>query len=243
MPWFNVDDKFHSHRKAIKAGLAAIGLWTRAGSWSNDQGTDGFIPDYVVIGYGPEAESCAARLVEVGLWEVAEVDGEKGWMFHEWTGDERGRRNKTRAEVAEERRAGAERKARSRERMQRDRPVGHAGVTPHVTRDSDVTDAGVTPSVTPSPRAGHNDHSTPLHSLSSKPVTVTEVDPLTKQDQTKGKRSDSPITWETVRKAWCDEHGQPNDRECVACKVEHGDLAYYAKLRAAEAREAAGARR
>ena len=33
MPWFNVDDGFAFHRKAVRAGNAAIGLWTRAGSW------------------------------------------------------------------------------------------------------------------------------------------------------------------------------------------------------------------
>lgn len=44
MPWFAVNDKFHSHVKAIKAGVAGVGAWTLAGSWCSDHLTDGRIP-------------------------------------------------------------------------------------------------------------------------------------------------------------------------------------------------------
>ena len=43
--WFKVDDKLHDHRKARKAGKAAMGVWVLAGSWSMDNETDGFVPD------------------------------------------------------------------------------------------------------------------------------------------------------------------------------------------------------
>src|SRR3990172_9012834 len=43
MPWFTIDDKWHSHPKVIGLSLAAAGLWAKAGSWCNDQLTDGRI--------------------------------------------------------------------------------------------------------------------------------------------------------------------------------------------------------
>jgi hypothetical protein len=107
MPWFLVDDKLHSHRKRYRAGVEAMGLWTIAGSWAADQLTDGFVPAYVVTGWGPKCKSYAARLVNAGLWHPDEVDGEPGWRFHEWSP-----RNPTREEVEAKR-------AEARDRMQR----------------------------------------------------------------------------------------------------------------------------
>ena len=78
MPWFKVDDGFAVHPKALKAGNAACGLWVRAGSWSMQQLTDGFIPDHVLPTLGTKAE--AKRLVDAGLWERAVT----GYVFHEW---------------------------------------------------------------------------------------------------------------------------------------------------------------
>jgi hypothetical protein len=78
MPWFKVDDGFHSHPKAIAAGTPAIGLWTLCGSWSSDQLKDGFVPTAVALRYGTRA-MCKA-LVSAGLWLV--VDG--GYQFHDW---------------------------------------------------------------------------------------------------------------------------------------------------------------
>lgn len=58
MTWFRVDDKFHSHVKPARAGLAAVGAWTLAGSWCGDHLTDGKIPREV-----------AHKLAPKGVWE------------------------------------------------------------------------------------------------------------------------------------------------------------------------------
>jgi hypothetical protein len=113
MPWFLVDDKLHSHRKRYRAGVEAMGLWTIAGSWAADQLTDGFVPEYVVIGWGTKCKAHAARLVTAGLWHPAEVDGEPGWRFHEWSP-----RNPTRAEVEQKRAEARERMRKNRSRSQ-----------------------------------------------------------------------------------------------------------------------------
>lgn len=119
MPWFKIDDKFHSHRKATKAGIEAVGLWALCGSWAADQLTDGFVPDYVAARFSPDYERLADRLVAVGLWEPATSDGDDGWRFHDW-GDE----NPTREQVLSRRRKDAEKKQRARSRVGRDGGTG-----------------------------------------------------------------------------------------------------------------------
>ena len=109
MPWFMVDDKLHSHKKRLRAGIEAMGLWVVAGSWSADQLADGFVPDYVARGLDPKAERHAASLVSAGLWEIAEKDGERGWQFHEWA-----QRQPLRIEVEAKRAAATEKKRRQR---------------------------------------------------------------------------------------------------------------------------------
>lgn len=81
MPWFKVDDHFHSHRKIAGAGLsmAARGLWVTAGSWSADQLTDGFVPQPMLRQWGATRRQ-ARELVDARLWQ--EVDG--GYQFHQW---------------------------------------------------------------------------------------------------------------------------------------------------------------
>lgn len=82
MAWFKVDDQLHEHVKVRKAGKAAMGVWVLAGSWSMDNGTDGFIPADVMLRWGTRAD--AGRLVAAGFWYVDEQDGEQGWRFHDW---------------------------------------------------------------------------------------------------------------------------------------------------------------
>lgn len=79
MGTFKVDDKFYSCPQAVSSGLAAIGLWTIAGSWSIQYQTFGFIPEGALRALGGSRE-LAERLVETGLWES--VDG--GWKFVRW---------------------------------------------------------------------------------------------------------------------------------------------------------------
>lgn len=112
MPWFKVDDKLHSHRKTRKAGPAAMGLWVLAGSWSADQLSNGFVPDYIAAAMDRDYRRHAGALVAAGLWEEDGENGDKGWRFHDW--DEM---QPTRADVEEKRES-------ARERMRRVRAQG-----------------------------------------------------------------------------------------------------------------------
>lgn len=84
MAWLKVDDRFHSSRKVKRIPkdqrLAAIGLWTLAGSWSAAEGLNGLVPDYMIEDFGGTPELVDA-LMSVGLWE--RVD--EGAQFHNWT--------------------------------------------------------------------------------------------------------------------------------------------------------------
>lgn len=112
MVWFKVDDKLHSHKKAMRAGAEAMGLWALAGSWAADQLTDGWVPDYAALRITAHAEEYAGRLVAAGLWIEGEREGDKGWWFHQWV--ENGQ--PTRSDV-EKKRAGL----RERQRRFRDK--------------------------------------------------------------------------------------------------------------------------
>lgn len=79
MTWFKVDDNLAFHPKVMIAGNAAIGMWVRAGAWSAQQLTDGFVPDSIVVNLGGHA--IARRLVAGGLW--TQFDG--GYQFHQWS--------------------------------------------------------------------------------------------------------------------------------------------------------------
>lgn len=108
MPWFNVDDGFAFHRKTVRAGNAAAGLWVRAGSWCAKELTDGFVPDHMVPTMGTAKQ--AERLVTAGLWVRDDVRG--GFQFHEYAEDGR---NLTREVVLKKREQAAEKKRRQRE--------------------------------------------------------------------------------------------------------------------------------
>lgn len=110
MPWFKVDDGFHCHPKAMRAGTAALGLWVRCGSWSAQQLTEGFVPDEIVKLYGTQAT--AKALVAAGLFE--RVDG--GYQMHQFL-----ERNPSREKVEEERAAAVERQRRARDKAKRKR--------------------------------------------------------------------------------------------------------------------------
>lgn len=99
MPWFKVDDALAFHMKALSAGNPALGLWVRAGSWSMQQLSDGFVPASMVTALGGGHKDARA-LTQAGLWH--QVEG--GFQFHDW--DEY---QPTRAEVEAEREATRER--------------------------------------------------------------------------------------------------------------------------------------
>lgn len=147
MTWFKVDDTLHAHKKAMRAGTEAMGLWVLAGSWAADQLTDGWVPQYAISRWSPIADELAGRLVYAGLWIEGEHDGDKGWWFHEWE-----ERQPTRADVRAKRQADAERRARWREqqRLRAAEEAARAASQPNGASQCDTTsdvrrDATVTP--------------------------------------------------------------------------------------------------
>ncbi len=80
IPWFKVDDTFHSHPKPRSAGLSAVGLWALAGSFAMAYKRDGAVPEFFVDGFKREGQKAAGLLVETGLW----VPDGKGYQFHDW---------------------------------------------------------------------------------------------------------------------------------------------------------------
>lgn len=88
MAWSKVDDKLFAHPKVLAAGIAAMGLWVMAQSYSSCYGTDGKLPMATIallcsnsgLPYGTEPLLLADKLVEAGLWERTET----GYQFHDW---------------------------------------------------------------------------------------------------------------------------------------------------------------
>ena len=121
MPWFRVDDAFHSHPKVLATSLAARGLWATAGSWSSAHLTDGVLRDREVAALGGTPE-LAAELVTAGLWERRRG----GYQFHDWLS-----RNPSKEAVENGRKSDAERQRRRRDRVssRRDSAVSN-GVSP-----------------------------------------------------------------------------------------------------------------
>ena len=79
MPWFKVDDGFHGHPKVVELSLAAVGIWTLAGSWCAKYLTDGVITLRAIERMEGD-EALALELVARGLWlEIA-----SGFMFKDW---------------------------------------------------------------------------------------------------------------------------------------------------------------
>lgn len=104
MPWFKVDDTLAFHSKTLAVGNAAIGMWVRAGSWSMQTLSDGFVPNDIVRQLG--GFKLAQKLVDAGLW----IAKEDGYLFHEWH-----ERQPSRARIKADREAGAERLRKWRE--------------------------------------------------------------------------------------------------------------------------------
>lgn len=122
MPWFRLDDSFHSHPKVIAAGNEAVGLYVRCGTYAAQHLTDGFVSKSIVTLYG--AESLAARLVETGLWHRTRG----GWNIHDYLDY-----NPSRETVEKERKAAAERQRRSREAKSSRRDTAVTNAVSHTT--------------------------------------------------------------------------------------------------------------
>lgn len=106
IPWFKVDDGFHSHPKTVGLSLEAIGLWTKAGSYCADYLTDGALTLAHVKHLGG-TEELADELVEVELW----TRSKRGYQFHGWTEFQ-----PTKKDVQADREAAKERMRKAREK-------------------------------------------------------------------------------------------------------------------------------
>ena len=122
MPWFRLEDTFHSHPKVLRAGNEAVGLFVRCGTYAAQHLTDGFIPEDIANLYGAtstgsrrdgdagKAETLAETLVSTGLWR--RVRG--GWKMRDYL-----EYNPSKQAVDNERRQKAERQKRWREAQRR----------------------------------------------------------------------------------------------------------------------------
>jgi hypothetical protein len=161
--WFKVDDTLAAHSKTRKAGLPAMGLWVVAGSWSSQQLTEGFIPDWFVETW-PRGKQYAANLVRAQLWFESNSGPERGYRFHDWTDC-----NPTAEQVKTERAAGAERQRRAREKAAQARAGSNRnGVTNAVTHA--VSHGEVTADVT---RESHRESRSPRPDPTRKELTTT----------------------------------------------------------------------
>lgn len=126
MAFFNVDDQFHGHPKARRAGLAAVGLWTIAGSHCRAYKSDGFVPSWLVLDW--KAKRAAMALTEFELWhspldrcaclEDFKWPDEPGWRFHDWD-----HINDPADEIERQRALGRERQRKRRQKLREERGI------------------------------------------------------------------------------------------------------------------------
>lgn len=81
MTWFKVDDSFYDHPKVFDAPDCAVALWTRAGTWSARNLTDGFVPAGMPARFCDDHETAVRELLNRGLWKRAR----SGYQFHDWS--------------------------------------------------------------------------------------------------------------------------------------------------------------
>jgi hypothetical protein len=139
MTWFKVDDSFYDHPKVFDAPDCAVALWTRAGSWSARNLTDGFVPTGMPARLCIDHETAVAELVRRGLW----VRAKDGYRFRDWSDYQ-----PTRDEVLAERKRWADKKAsqRAAKRPETSKPRSRAKVSPHVSPgDSPMDSRGDSP--------------------------------------------------------------------------------------------------
>lgn len=132
MTWFKVDDGFWSHPKTAALSDSAVATWVRAGSYSCQHLTDGFIATAVLRMVGDK--DTAGELVTAGLWDI--VAG--GWQFHDW--DEY---QETSTAVKERRAAARDRQRKSRAAREAKKAAAKANSSARsadVTGSSHVTD-------------------------------------------------------------------------------------------------------
>lgn len=80
MTWFKIDDSFYDHPKVFDAPDCAVALWTRAGTWSARNLTDGFVPTGMPARLCDDPDTAVKELVRRGLW----IRTTGGFRFHDW---------------------------------------------------------------------------------------------------------------------------------------------------------------
>ena len=85
MTFAQLHDGFYRNQKVQAAGSVAAWMWAASIGYASEGLTDGFIPLAALASLCPDLDTkprlkVAARLVEVGLWEVAEG----GWRVHDY---------------------------------------------------------------------------------------------------------------------------------------------------------------
>lgn len=114
MPHFAVDESAHGHRKVMRAGNAAFGLWVRFGSYACDYLTDGVIPAEIAAMYGTAPQ--LKKLTNLGMLHGAGHDcprcpqpEEGDYALHDYLGP-----NPSRVEVQRRREKAADKKRQQR---------------------------------------------------------------------------------------------------------------------------------
>lgn len=163
MPWFKVDDTLHGHPKARRAGLAAMGMWALAGSYSSQYMTEGFVPEWFVLAW-PQGRKRAAELVDAAMWGETVKDGEPGWQFHDWHHFQ-----PSRAEIEADRESNRERQKRwreaRREAKRNAREAGSNAVSNGVTNGTPSRPVPTRPTVVSSSVVGDSPSSSPLRQV------------------------------------------------------------------------------
>lgn len=80
MTWFKIDDSFYDHPKVFDAPDCAVALWTRAGTWSARNRTDGVVPAGMPARFCDDPDRAVKELVQRGLWSRTRG----GYQFHDW---------------------------------------------------------------------------------------------------------------------------------------------------------------
>jgi len=78
--WFKIDDSFYDHPKVFDAPDCAVALWTRAGTWSARNLTEGFVPAGMPARLCGDPDTAVRELVRRGLW----IKASGGYRFHDW---------------------------------------------------------------------------------------------------------------------------------------------------------------
>lgn len=212
MTWFKVDDSFYDHPKVFDAPDCAVALWTRAGTWSARNLTDGFVPTGMPARLCDDPDTAVRELVRRGLW--TRTSG--GYRFHDWGAYQPSRDavEDLRAKRAEAgRRGGAAKAAR--------RKVDNEMVTTAENRSDDDALANANPDATTSDNKQKPSKRLALASpVAKQNATPTRPDPTRSSGLGRGvpHGGERMRARESPPEPQCTEHqGNPSPPPCGPC--------------------------